>query len=144
MPFVYNFPFFCIFLAMVSGVITAFFKTGRQARILSYAMLITVGVLSAAAISVPVIVSPDLATAPTDAGVIGLLPPLACRLAWTASAFPSSAVLMPPLVTGFALPAAGALSKVSAACLAFHAALSADETCAGASSSWPVSSAADA
>lgn len=47
MPFVYNFPFFSIFLAMISGIVTPFFKSGKFAQKINFIMVSAVGVMSA-------------------------------------------------------------------------------------------------
>lgn len=47
MPFVYNFPFFSIFLAMLSGILTPFLKNGKMAQKVNFIMISAVGVMSA-------------------------------------------------------------------------------------------------
>lgn len=46
-PFVENFPFFCIFLAMVAGIVLSAFRDGRKAYWISVAVTAVVAVLSA-------------------------------------------------------------------------------------------------
>ncbi|MDD2954815.1 MAG: proton-conducting transporter membrane subunit [Oscillospiraceae bacterium] len=46
MPFVYNFPFFSIFLAMLAGIITPFLKNGKMAQRVSFVMIALVGAMS--------------------------------------------------------------------------------------------------
>ena len=46
-PFVENFPFFCIFLALVAGILSATFRSGRAAYRMTLAVTGAIAVLSA-------------------------------------------------------------------------------------------------
>ena len=43
-----NFPFFCIFLALLCGILTTLIRTGKKARKLTLLMLLVCGAMNAA------------------------------------------------------------------------------------------------
>ena len=47
-PFYENFPFFCIYIALIGGVVTTVLRKGRVARVLSFIVLLSCAVLSGA------------------------------------------------------------------------------------------------